>query len=119
MTPPHVAVADAAPRDATVISLGSDFWGHTLNVGDYLGFFPFHLGLYLVTEVIDPGTYRIWPPLRKAIGPDDFATLRPTLAMRLESEDAANAGRGLVVAEGLSVTLVEVPDYTVRQWFGD
>lgn len=119
MTPPHVAVAGAAPRDATVVSLGSAFWGHTLNVGDYLGFFPFHLGLYLVTEVIDPGTYRIWPPLRKAIGPDDFATLRPTLAMRLESEDAATAGRGLVVAEGLTVTMVEVLDYDCRDYFAD
>lgn len=119
MTPPTVSVAASAAKDDTVISLGSTFWGHGLDVGDYLGFFPFHLGLYLVTEVIDPGTYRIWPPLRKAITPDDFATLRPTLAMRLESEEAASAGRGLVVAEGLSVTLVEVLDYDVRDYFAD
>lgn len=118
-TPPTVPVSATADRDASVVSLGSAFWGHYLDVGDYLGFFPFHFGLYMVTEVIGPGTYRIWPPLRKAITSDDFATLRPTLAMRLEGEEAANAPRGAVFAEGLSVTLVEVPDYTARQWFAD
>lgn len=119
MTPPTVSVAASAAKDDTVISLGSTFWGHGLDIGDYLGFLPFHLGLYVVTEVIEPGTYRIWPPLRKAITPNDFATLRPTLAMRLESEEAASAGRGLVVAEGLSVTLMEVLDYDVRDYFAD
>lgn len=118
-TPPTVTVAASAEKDATIVSLGSAFWGRGLDIGDLLGFFPFHLGLYMVTEVIEPGTYRIWPPLRKEITPDDSATLRPTLAMRLESEDAANAPRGAAFAEGLSVTMVEVPDYTVRQWFAD
>ena len=90
---------------------------HDLQVGDYLGFFPFHFGMYVVTEVIEPGTYRIWPPLRKALTTDDFATLDPTLAMRLESEDAATADRSLQVAEGASVTMVEVEDYNVREYF--
>jgi len=118
-TPPQVAVAAPAERDDTIVSLSSTFWGHTLDVGDYLGFLPFHMGLYTVTEVFEPGRYRVWPPLRKAISADDFATLRPTLAMRLESEDSASAGRGLVVADGLSVTMVEVLDYDVRQYFTD
>lgn len=118
-TPPNVPVAAPAEKDATIISLGSACWGHGLDYGDLLGFFPLHLGLYMVTEVIDPGTYRIWPPVRRAIGADDFATLRPTLAMRLESEDAANAPRGAAFAEGLSVTLVEVLDYDVRDYFAD
>lgn len=119
MTPPQVAVADAAARDATTISIAPDFWGHDLDVGDYLGFFPFHLGLYIVTEVFEPGRYRIWPPLRKELTVDDFATLRPTLAMRLESEDAAPASRGPVMAEGLSVTMIEVLDYDAREYFAD
>lgn len=118
-TPPMVSVAEAAALGNSMIGLASAFWGHRLDVGDYLGFFPFHFGLYMVTEVIEAGQYRIWPPLRKAITTDDFATLRPTLAMRLESEEAATAGRGLVVADSLQVTLVEVLDYDVRDYFAD
>lgn len=118
-TPPHVPVAVAVDQDGTIISLAGDFWGHSLSIGSYLGFSPFYLGLHIVTEVFEPGRYRIWPPLRKAITPDDFATLRPTLAMRLESEDAASASRGPVMAEGLSVTMVEVLDYNAREYFAD
>jgi len=116
-TPPTVPIAAPAAQDATIISLGSAFWGHGLDIGDLLGFFPFHFGLYMVTEVVDPGTYRVWPPLRNAITTDDYATLRPTLAMRLESEDAANAPRGAAFAEGLSVTMIETLDYDVRDYF--
>lgn len=118
-SPPLVAVAAASPADTSEISLDHAYWGHRLDIGDYVGFAPFHLGLYMVTELIGQGAYRIWPPLRKALTTDDLATLRPSLAMRLESEDAATAGRGLVVAEGLSVTLVEVLDYDVRDYFAD
>lgn len=116
---PVVSVAASAALGDTIISLGSTFWGHSLDAGDYLGFFPFHLGLYTVTEVIEPGTYRIWPDLRKAIGTDDFATLTPSMALRLESESAASAGRGLVSADGLTATFVEVLDYDARDYFGD
>lgn len=119
MTPPSVRIAADAQRDTTTVSVENGFWGYSLGVGDYLGFYPFHLGLYTITEVIEPGTYRVWPPLRKAVTTDEFATLCPVLAMRLESEEAASAGRGLVVAEGLSVTLVEVLDYDVRDYFTD
>jgi hypothetical protein len=116
---PIVPVAAGAAREDTIIRLGPVFWGHSLGVGDDLGFLPFHLGLYTVTEVIAPGTYRIWPDLRKAIGPDDFATLEPSLALRLESESAANAGRGLSSADGLTATFVETLDYDVRDYFAD
>ena len=114
---PNVPVAAAAALRGTVVRLGSPFWGHCLNIGDYLGFFPFHLGLYTVTEVIAPGQYRIWPSLRKAVTADDFATLSPSLALRLESEGAANAGRGLTSADGLTATFVETLDYDVRDYF--
>lgn len=119
VTPPEVPVAAQADLGGTQISLADAFWGHDLKIGEYLGFFPFHFGLYIVTEVIAPGTYRIWPQLRKEITPGDFATLIPTLAMRMEGEDAANASRGLVVANEPSITMVEVFDYDVREWFAD
>lgn len=114
---PSVALASSADRGAFVVRLTDPFWGHRLGVGDLFGIFPFHFGLYMVTEVIGPGEYRIWPPLRKAVTPEDFATLRPTLAMRLESEDGANAPRSASFAEGLSVTLIETLDYDVRDYF--
>jgi hypothetical protein len=116
---PAVPVAAAAALGATAISLADQWWGHRLDAGDYVGFFPFHFGMYQVTEVFEQGRYRIWPGLRKAVSTDDLATLSPTLAMRLESEDAASAGRGLVVAESASVTLVEVLDADARQYFAD
>lgn len=116
-SPPQVAVAGASAQSGTIIALAGEYWGETLQVGDFLGFLPLHFGLYMVTEVLDPGRYRVWPPLRKAVTFGDYATLRPTLAMKLESEDAANAPRGVAFAENLSVTLVEILDYDVKQFF--
>ncbi|WP_315920448.1 hypothetical protein [Mesorhizobium sp. SP-1A] len=116
---PIVPVASGADLGDTEIRLSELWWGHRLDVGDYVGFFPFHFGMYQVTQVYERGYYRIWPTLRKAVTPDDFATLAPVLALRLESEDAASAGRGLVVADALSVTLVETLDYDVRDYFAD
>lgn len=73
----------------------------------------------MVTEVIGLGTYRIWPPLRKALTTDDFATLKPVLAMRLESEEAATAARDASFISKATMTLVEVLDYDVRDYFVD
>ncbi len=116
-TPPVVPMAAAAQRGDTVVSLGSAFWGRNLGMGDQIGFFPYHLGLYVITDVLSPGVYRIWPQLRKEIVVGDFATLRPTLAMRLESEDAATAPRDAFAITNASVVMVEVFDYDVRDWF--
>lgn len=116
-SPPQVAVAGASAQGGTIVTLGGEFWGQGLQVGDFLGFLPLHFGLYMVTEVLDPGRYRVWPPLRKAVTIGDLATLRPTLAMKLDGEDAANAPRGVAFAENLSVTLVEILDYDVKQFF--
>ena len=78
---------------------------------------PMYFGWHMVTERFGSGRYRIWPPLRKAAKAGDFATLTPVMAMRLEGEEAASAGRGAAFAEGLSITLVEVPDTTVARYF--
>ncbi|WP_207621412.1 phage head spike fiber domain-containing protein [Chelativorans oligotrophicus] len=119
VSPPQVRPAAGAALGDTVITLADEFWGHSLLGGEYIGFFPFHLGLYIITDVIAPGTYRIWPSLRKAVTLDHFCTLDPTLAMRLESEEGATADRALQVAEGASVTMIEVLDYDVRDYFSD
>lgn len=116
-TPPKVPVGVASIKDATTITLSSDFWGHSLGFGDLIGFNPLHFGLYMVTEAISPGEYRIWPPLRKAISTSDYATLKPTLAMRLESETAAAVPRAGSHAENLSITMIEVLDYDARDYF--
>lgn len=116
---PIVPVAASAALGGTIINLGGTFWGNNLDFGDMLGFMPFHLGWYMVTERIEAGRYRIWPPLRKAIAASDFATLNPVLAMRLESEEGASASRGAAFSENASVTLVEVQDSDVRDYFPD
>ncbi|WP_244497468.1 hypothetical protein [Ensifer sp. Root142] len=119
LTAPNVKLAAPAEFDSSIIRLQDEAWGHRLGMGDYLGFFPLHFGLYTVTEELGDGEYRIWPPLRKALTVDDFATLYPVMAMRLESEDAASATRGVGYADEATVTLVEVFDYDVRDYFTD
>ncbi len=116
---PLVEVAASVAKDATIITLGTAFWGHRLGYGDMIGFVPLHFGAYMVTETIDLGRYRVWPPLRKAVPAGAYATLEPTLALRLESEAAAPVSRGLIAADNLTATFVEVPDEYVPTWFGD
>jgi len=118
-SPPVVAVVDNAALGATQIRLANEYWGHNLGVGDWLGFLPNHFGLYTITEVIADGSYRIWPALRKAVAITDYATLQPTMAMRMESEDAGTAARGAAFSENASITLVEVFDYDVASFFND
>lgn len=114
---PVVPVAASAAVDTGVVTLANEFWGYTLGLGDYIGFFPFHFGLYCVTEVIDEGQYRVWPRLRKALTTDDYATLHPTLVMQAIGPTPA-PGRDLS-ATGGSLTLKEVIDPYVRSYFTD
>lgn len=119
LTKPNVPVMSDAARDSSIVDLGSVFWGHELGMGDWIGFLPFHFGLYEITEVVDEGRYRIWPPLRKAITVDDFATLYPVMAMRPLSNNMPDADRGPAFLEGLTMSLFEVFDYDVRDYFTD
>lgn len=116
---PQVSVISSAALDDGIVELDTAFWGDELGLGDYIGFMPFHFGMYTITEVISAGKYRIWPRLRKAITTTDFATLTPTLAMRPTGREAISMKRGLVATEGQSITLVEVFDYDARDYFGD
>lgn len=119
VTKPLVAVASAAAKDGAIVSLANEFWGQRLGIGDWIGFEPFHFGLYEVTEVIDNGVYRIWPPLRKTLAPGDKATAYPSMAMRLLASNLPDAERGPAFLEGLTISLFEVFDYDVRDYFTD
>lgn len=117
---PTVKVSASATAGATIVSLENKFWGHSLGIGDRFGFFPFHLGMYQVTEVISPGTYRVKYRLRKAIAQGDYATLFPTIALRPLSKEAARPpARNPETTEPTTITLVEVIDPYVRQYFTD
>lgn len=116
---PDVSVGSAS-AGATIIHLDAAHWGHLLGRGTMLGFTPGYFGAHWITKVHAPGSYSIWPGLRRAIvGSADKATLYPTLALRLESEDAANVSRGLVVADRLSATFVEVLHEYLAVYFAD
>lgn len=120
---PPVAVAEDAAVGDTEIVLENQHWGHTIEAG-WIGFFPLHFGKYEITEVIEPGRYRIWPPLRAALDAvvDDvgsYSTLYPVLAMRLEGESAGTVQRGVGLSEGNSLTLIEVEDSDARAYFAD
>lgn len=114
---PKVALAQAANKGDDIIVLSNQYWANVLDMGDWIGFAPFHYGLYTVTEKIAARTFRIWPPLRKALTTENYATLDPVLVMRLEGESGASAGRGLHFAENAAMTLVEVEDSHVRNFF--
>lgn len=117
---PLVGVAADAARDDTLITLEDDFWGHALLGGEWLGFMPFHFGKYEVTEVLGDGQYRIWPPLRAALDTGTtYATLSPVLAMRLEGEGGGTVQRGVAVSDGNVLTLIEVEDADVRDFFAE
>lgn len=115
--PPLVGVAVAAAKDATVISLDDEYWRDSLNYGDQIGFAPYYLGLHVITEVLGAGQFRIWPPLRAALTADNWATLRPVMAMRLEGEASATLARGITATEASTVTLAEVTDENVRDFY--
>lgn len=115
---PSVAVAGLVALGGTVVPLSPEFWGHDLDIGDYVGFFPLYFGMHIVTEVLAPGRYRVWPPLRKALTTSDFCTLTPTLAVKLTGGDVATLGRDASAASGLTAEFTEVFDYDVKSYFG-
>lgn len=119
-TAPTVRVAaDAAANDG-VIHLEDEHWGPALGIGDQIGFFPFHFGMYRVTEVLEPGVYRVKYRLRKALQAGDYATLYPVIVLRPTSKDTANApGQVPAYTDTGSLMLTEVIDPYVRQYFGD
>ncbi|WP_290497616.1 hypothetical protein [Hyphomonas sp. UBA4494] len=116
---PILHPASAAAKDDSTFSLPDEFWGYSAGWGTFVGFLPFHFGMYMITEEQGSGVYRIWPPLRKAITTSDYCTLDPVLAVRLESEEAVTMTRNGVFLEGIAITVVEVFDYDVRTDFTD
>lgn len=114
-----IAVTAAAAQDDTIVNLDVSGWGANLGVGDWIGFFPFHFGAYEITQVVDDGQFRLDMPLRAALTTSSYAYLNPTLVMRLESESAASGERDAFSLTGLSLVMVEVFDYDVRDYFTD
>lgn len=114
---PTVQVAAVSDYDSGIVYLADEFWGHELGMGDHIGFFPFHFGLYTVTEVIAAGQYRIWPRLRKALAVTDFCTLNPTVVMKPMSKAVAAWTRDPSHQNGVVVDCSEVIDEYVRSYF--
>jgi hypothetical protein len=121
---PWEGVAVAADQGDDEITILGEHWGHLLGMGDWLGFAPFHFGLYVVTEVIEQdvgspatSTYRVWPPFRKPLTTSDYATLEPVMVMRPEGESAVTATRGRVMADANTLVLTEVEDADVRDYY--
>lgn len=114
---PYLENPAPAAKGDSLVTLPPEFWGHQLEVGDIFGYGPDHLGMYVVTESFGSGEYRIWPPLRKDVTALDLVIMDPPLAMRLESEEAANIGRALGGSDELVLTMVEIEDSDVRNFY--
>ena len=97
----------------------------TLDVSEWNGVVPSffgiigHFAIYRTIGVVENGneaTVRVWPPVRKAVTTTDFATMRPTCAMRVASPDGAPFLRDVAVMDGAQLTMAEVPDEVVRKY---
>lgn len=117
--PSLVSVATAAATGESIIRLADAAWANDIDLGDYLGFTPLYLGLHTVTEVIDSRQFRVWPPLRAPLTADSNATIRPVMAMRLESEDSADIEINGVEATSITLTMLELEDADVRDYNAD
>lgn len=113
---PKEEIAAAAAYMATEITLSATSWGELLGVGDYLGFTG-QFGVYMVTEVFEPGRYRIFPPLRRAVTVADYATLEPVVVVRPMGPDAIRVPRNISLIEGATASFIEVLDRDVRDFF--
>lgn len=113
---PLVDVQRNASQGTDVVRLANRYWGRILEPGDWIGFGPLHFGAYMITETEGFGYYRIFPRLRKAITFNDFATLMPVVIGR-PAPGFPIFQRGPGVTQGGTLTLVEVPDHDVREYF--
>ncbi len=116
---PKVRLAASAAKDSTIVKLANSHWGRKAGWGTYLGFFPFYLGMHVITEDRGGGEYRVWPPLRKALTTNHYASLDPVLAMRPLNKGAVSLSRALAFAPEKTVSLIEVRDDDVREFFAD
>lgn len=119
VSPPLVSVAASAAIATDTVTLADEKWVPDLDVGDWIGFVPFHFGLYVITEVISETSFRIWPPLDKALTTSSYATLRPVMVMRLQGEDGAVWSRDPNGASDTMLTFIQVQDTDARDYFTD
>lgn len=108
----------AAALGATIVQMEEELWYDKLTIGTWIGFHPFHLAGYQITEVRGNGEYRIYPPLRKAVAADDYATLTPVFALRQMGE-GAYPFRNQSFQDQVKLRFLEVFDYDVRDYFVD
>lgn len=114
--PPVESVAAAVAKDTSIVTLGSSSWGAQLGMGDQFGFNGL-FGVYKVTETYpdNANKYRVWPPLRADITTSTVATLEPYIVVKAVGEIPINIKPYSYDPVGL--TLVEVPDATVRAYY--
>lgn len=115
-----VPVAATAVKGASIVRLANYKWGHTLEVGDCLGFIPSTYGVYWITEIVAPGSYRVTPRLRARLEQGKHrATLHPRLALRFVPGTVGFGTFNAAAATGRGARFVEVFDEYVFKYFGD
>lgn len=107
-------------KGSTIITLGNYKWGWSLDEGDVIGFSPSYYGAHKVTEVFNNGTYRIVPPLRRALQASlHRATFKPRLALKATSGSVNYGVFNPAYSSDRSAQFVEVFDEYVATYFGD
>lgn len=113
---PLATISAASAKNAGTITIDTTEWGGTLPT--FFGIVG-HFAVYGITGATFSGniaTCRVWPPVRKAITTDDYATLRPVMAAKLTGPDGAPWSRNGDSMTGARLNIVEVLDETVRTY---
>lgn len=119
---PLAEMTQAAAIDAEEIRFDRTPYGTEDLVGLRFGFVG-AFGVYEVKEWratwadADIAVARIWPPLRRAITTASRMTLCPQVAVRLSGRDGGQWSRGPARVEAGSLSLIEVPDEIVRDYW--
>ena len=111
---PIVPVTAASAKGGGTITLDLTLWNGVIPA--FFGLVG-HFAVYSMIGVAerngDVATLRVWPPVRRAVTTDDYATLRPVLAAKIAGPQGAPWSRPTEMLSGARLDMVEVPDEVV------
>lgn len=114
MSKPIVPVTSASAKGAATISLDVTLWnGIVPSFFGIVGHFAVYSQIGVRRRDGNLVELRVWPPVRRAITIDDYATLRPILAARVDGPSGAVGARDAMRMRGNRINMIEVLDETV------
>lgn len=114
---PLALVAAASAKDTATITLDLTNWnGVVPSFFGIVGHFAVYAVIGVQSQTGNVATLRVWPPVRRAVTAEDYATLRPVMAARIAGPSGASWSRQVETMGGSRLDMVEVPDETVLNY---